>query len=861
MQGDWCIPAPVRNQKEGFHIYVANTPEGRCLVQGDHVQNKLDGVCWVTPLPKESSAEVVERGSAPQGKHYFGVYQGNKRAAVGQMWTEGKIYTGEFLDNHRQGLGLQEHKRTGECYLGHFVTGVMEGFGVWRYGEEERIGTWKGGLLHGRAIEVVKAATEQSVGSASKGGLSSQNLERYVGSFEKGRRHGAGCLTIERNGYFSGQASSPKGTGLVSYIGGWKDGLKAGFGVLVEGNREYLGSFSQGKPTGIGQLSFLDSSEIYLGEFTDGKMEGFGRLVDGKHYNYMGYWNNDLKDGIGYEKQNDEVYIGEWRQNKKNGIGYLITRDIEYKGEFLDGLMHGVGIIKRAEEEKIVRAARGHHAPESQNPHTVKHVLEFFESLSPESFFTASRTRITGFTQEIKDVAQITQNLQNSCLFDFEEEYRELKHAFSGVKNKLAKLESSWRVKRDSLVQNYSEIPHHISCFLRVNCPTLAPIDSLKLFSDLPDPKTHSLFSGRTRNALLDQVRDSTDQVERISFTPSRPRIDQDNYERFSDQKTRNPQDREQVFRTEPKLQGQAANMRSPSRSSEWRVSLQFDPQFSQCRDPTYDDESFKHGSSLRIPDSDSYHLPKWRELNTKSEQKLAIEGFSSFKDRSHNHKEAPVLQQVYQPDQAARHFDGRVPALEMQRLNRVPMFNDSSSSDNHMLSFRDELSSIKYYHHQTTSHAQSPERKQSPRASKEDLMTMYSHLEDFMELPSVRSVQSSQSIGDRIPQEFNSFNKPLEVPAEDSPHRGDLPETDLGPIPKLVSFAEVLVLDATPPAQPQQQGSVLGESQDTANWHPTPSNVKAPLGFHLSSTGCQAPSPLPSQDRPSPIQERFHGF
>lgn len=741
----------------------------------------------------------------------------------------------------------------------------MEGFGVWRCREEERIGSWKEGLLHGKAIEVIRCQLEPAIGLASKSSPGSPSLERYVGSFQKGKRHGAGCLALEANPSSSRNTDQKEAFQQISYIGCWKNGQKAGFGLLLESNREHLGSFAEGKPTGIGQLTNLDSAKVYLGEFADGKFEGFGRLADDKQYNYMGYWSGGLKDGIGYEKHRNEVYIGEWRQNKKNGIGYLITADAEYKGEFVDGFMHGVGVLKNGDKEKIVRAISGHYSSESQNTALIKHILDFFDSLNPESFFTASRSRINGFTQEIKDVSHIVQNSYNSCLFGFDEEVKSLQYSFNSIRSKLSKLETSWRLKRDSLVRKATEIPHHVSEFLRVDSPNLAAIDSLKLFFDGIEQSSQTLFSGRTRSALLDQARETVQHVERISFTPSKPILDQGDYERFSDQKGRNPHQRGPFTRTEPKsppkLQGLGGNVRSPSRSSGWRVSLQFDPDCSQARDAIYDDDSFKQGSSMRIADSDSYYHPKWRELNAKPEHKLMDEGFSSFKDRSQQQRQATESHKVYQPDQANRLFDGKVPALQMQRLSRVPMFNDSSSSDNHMLSFRDELSSIKYYQHQTTSHAQSPERKQSPRASKEDMMTMYSHLEDFMELPSVRSIQSSKSIGERIPEEFNSFNKPLEVPAEDSPHRGDLDEQNMSLVPKLVSFSEVQALDSTTLVQHQLQGSQLAESQDTASWHLGPKEIKVPHHLHLSSTGCQAPSPLPSPDRPSPVQERFHGF
>ena len=69
---------------------------------------------------------------------------------------------------------------------------------------------------------------------------------------------------------------------------------------------------------------------------------------------YEGYWENNVKSGIGIEKRWDGTkYEGEYKNGKKNGIGAYIWEDNSlYFGEWRNNNIHGYGIFKNGDKSK-----------------------------------------------------------------------------------------------------------------------------------------------------------------------------------------------------------------------------------------------------------------------------------------------------------------------------------------------------------------------------------------------------------------------------------------------------------------------------------------------------------------------------
>jgi Uncharacterized protein conserved in bacteria len=75
--------------------------------------------------------------------------EGNCINGSGTKITRGHKYSGEFVDNHRQGYGTYEFPN-GDTYTGEFAQGDMEGQGVYHYANGDRYkGDFKDNLPDG----------------------------------------------------------------------------------------------------------------------------------------------------------------------------------------------------------------------------------------------------------------------------------------------------------------------------------------------------------------------------------------------------------------------------------------------------------------------------------------------------------------------------------------------------------------------------------------------------------------------------------------------------------------------------------------------------------------------------------------
>ncbi len=137
------------------------------------------------------------------------------------------------------------------------------------------------------------------------------------------------------------------------FIGSKLNDNRYGFGMQIFYNKKthekslYFGLFFKNERYKYCKFKNLTYKIEYNGEINRKYAQGFGIL---KNYNnnliYNGYFNKNLRDGIGYEIYNDKsFYKGEFKKGKKNGIGKYIWLDGSiYEGDWVDNNLEGVGI-------------------------------------------------------------------------------------------------------------------------------------------------------------------------------------------------------------------------------------------------------------------------------------------------------------------------------------------------------------------------------------------------------------------------------------------------------------------------------------------------------------------------------------
>jgi hypothetical protein len=137
------------------------------------------------------------------------------------------------------------------------------------------------------------------------------------------------------------------------YIGSKLNDNRYGFGMQIFYNKLthekslYFGLFFNNKRYKYCKFKNLTNKIEYNGEVNGKFAQGFGILkYNNINLNYTGYFNKNLRDGIGYEIYKDKsFYKGEFKNGKKNGIGkYIWTDGSIYEGEWEDNNLQGLGI-------------------------------------------------------------------------------------------------------------------------------------------------------------------------------------------------------------------------------------------------------------------------------------------------------------------------------------------------------------------------------------------------------------------------------------------------------------------------------------------------------------------------------------
>lgn len=151
--------------------------------------------------------------------------------------------------------------------------------------------------------------------------------------------HGTFYRGEQLNGRPHGQGREEGEWDRLIYEGGWKNGLRDGFGTdydFLKQVREcnlmdkYEGEWKEGKPHGEGKAYMVDcySSEtrlVYEGKWSGGNFHGEGKM---------------------YDRRDRILYEGDFHNDKKYGRGkYYLFGKLRYEGEFSEDLRHGRGTL------------------------------------------------------------------------------------------------------------------------------------------------------------------------------------------------------------------------------------------------------------------------------------------------------------------------------------------------------------------------------------------------------------------------------------------------------------------------------------------------------------------------------------
>ena len=127
---------------------------------------------------------------------YEGNFERSKKSGIGTFkWSDGTVYKGEFKNNSMNGFGIIIYPNK-NIYKGEVKDGYMQGYGEFY---------WKD---------------------------YSESLKRYIGEYNRDRRHGFGIFIWGVNP-------------IEAYIGFWNNGEMNGVGIKISNNKFKYGIWNQ----------------------------------------------------------------------------------------------------------------------------------------------------------------------------------------------------------------------------------------------------------------------------------------------------------------------------------------------------------------------------------------------------------------------------------------------------------------------------------------------------------------------------------------------------------------------------------------------------------------------------------------
>lgn len=176
------------------------------------------------------------------------------------VWNSGDKYEGEWLDDAMDGQGTYTWA-DGDCYIGAYKCGLQNGHGVLKDATGVYTGEWVDDMRHGLGkMEYLGGSVYDGEWFANmrhgQGKLKEANGVVYEGEFVRNEREGKGVMTNSDGDVYDGEFANGKPNGRGTYT--WADGAK------------YVGSFKDGVKHGQG-CEWMANGDWVAGVFINGE--------------------------------------------------------------------------------------------------------------------------------------------------------------------------------------------------------------------------------------------------------------------------------------------------------------------------------------------------------------------------------------------------------------------------------------------------------------------------------------------------------------------------------------------------------------------------------------------------------------
>jgi hypothetical protein len=256
----------------------------------------------------------------------------SKEAMQGRhVFEDGSIYEGELVMGKPNGFGTRKLVN-GDIFEGQHKDGFSHGHGTMRYKSDPKldryVGNWRSGKRHGYGTLILDDSS-RLIGDWKNDAFNYGEYQGSTGVIMSGKWDSqylkAGTMRFEDGSEYSGDFID--------------DGMFGNGSLLSVNGDRYTGMFLDNEYSGKGVLHKLSGS-VYTGAFKKGKFDGYGILKEVDGSIYSGGFLNGYPHGDGVQSDNSGVvYIGSWVKGEKEGMGTLDFGDgTSYTGEFKLGL-------------------------------------------------------------------------------------------------------------------------------------------------------------------------------------------------------------------------------------------------------------------------------------------------------------------------------------------------------------------------------------------------------------------------------------------------------------------------------------------------------------------------------------------
>lgn len=330
----------------------------------------------LSSIRNKLSLRKADSGNELKYKSHIGtVKDGIKHGPGTEIFSNGDIYEGQYVQDHKHGIGVLK-LTSGAIFNGVWRENKQHGAGVMTCADGcEFSGNWKDGCKSGPGkVTYHDGSTYEGIWLNDTRQLSGSvvysNGDLYTGdcmaltvedeqAFGPYLRHGVGTMSFSASGNkYAGQwvKDVMEGNGHMTYTesgayeGEWKDNQHHGRGTFKHlTGPQYEGEWVFGVNEGLGVAVYADGSS-YTGQWVGGRREGTGKMTYANGDVYDGQWVGDEKCGNGIMRYcNGRVFHGEWKGGMREGEGVMTYTSLDpivsYSGGWVAGERHGIGVL------------------------------------------------------------------------------------------------------------------------------------------------------------------------------------------------------------------------------------------------------------------------------------------------------------------------------------------------------------------------------------------------------------------------------------------------------------------------------------------------------------------------------------